>query len=428
MQILHFYKVILWECTPLESLIKRLRHGVQELLFAYREATPEAYEELHASIDVEALFGKDDEKTECYLSTGQRRERLFRAVAAVLDCLVFAKTATTENAPSVQQWITRLEKILGDELRLEWDENGRLSEISYLSEKERGTYRICSATDTDATIRNHGSKKVDFGYNISVAATINFIREIQADTGSRPDAAPIPELLASQIEHHDVCPDKFIYDQAAGYGKTVNQVDKATDGKTQLVAKPMPSKRKEGRVSPDDFILSDDGLSLTCPDGRVSHRKYKSGSGDGHNFRFIAAQCQLCPLLKQCRGSDEQPTTKKDTFISDYRAEWNRLQAYSQTEEFGADMSQRPQIERIVSGLVLHNGARYARFRGLVKVDFQAKMNATAYNLKRWVSLLDGKPTKKRRRFSAPPPRRSAVDSSKRQESLLKGEVGLLAA
>jgi hypothetical protein len=38
--------------------------------------------------------------------------------------------------------------------------------------------------------------------------------------------------------------------------------------------------------------------------------------------------------------------------------------------------------------LVLHNGARYARFRGLAKVDFQVKMCAMIYNAKRWLVLL----------------------------------------
>jgi hypothetical protein len=52
-------------------------------------------------------------------------------------------------------------------------------------------------------------------------------------------------------------------------------------------------------------------------------------------------------------------------------------------------MKLRPQAERVIAGLVLHCGARYARFRGLVKVDFQAKMCATAYNLKRWLNLSD---------------------------------------
>lgn len=414
--------------AALESLIKRLRHGTQELFLAYQKAAPKAYEQLYASIDMAGLFGEGAEKTECYLTVEQRRERLLQVVDTILDCLTVIKAETGSASPPVQLWVARLEKILGDELQMERDENGCLIDVAYLSEKKRGTYRICSATDPDATIRNHGSKKVDFGYNISVAATTNFVREIQADTGSRPDAAPIPELLTSQIEHHDVCPDKFIYDQAAGYGKTVEQVDKATDRQTQLVAKPMPSKRKKGRLSPDDFILSEDRSSLTCPNGRVSRRKYKSGSGDGDTFRFITPQCQLCLLLKQCRGSDKQPTTKKEVFISDYRTEWNRLQEYSQTEAFKVDMSLRPQIERVISGLVLHNGARRARFRGSVKVDFQAKMNATAYNLKRWVSLLSGKPTKKRRRFSAPSPQPAILILLEEQQPLSKGEVCLLTA
>jgi len=95
--------------AALESLIKRLRHGAQELLSAYQKCDPEAYDKLYASINMEALFGKDDQKTECYLSTGQRRERLLYTVAGILDCLVLVKEA---GIPSAKQWRTRLKKFL----------------------------------------------------------------------------------------------------------------------------------------------------------------------------------------------------------------------------------------------------------------------------------------------------------------------------
>lgn len=405
--------------AALESLIKRLRHTTQELLFACQSADPDVYKKLWSHLNETALFGAADERTECYLSSDQRRQRLMATVDATLDCLRLVRQTTI--VPSVQIWMARLEKILGDELHLEQDENGRLITLSFLSEKKRGQYRICSATDPDATIRNHGPGKKDFGYNISVAATTDFIREIQADTGSRPDASPIPELLQSQIDHHHVCPDKFIYDQAAGWGKTVHLVDRTTDGRTQLVAKPMPGIRKKGRFAPEDFTLSEDTFSLTCPNGRISCRRYRSGSGDGYSFRFIAAQCQRCPFLQPCRGKKKAPTTHRNVFINAYRAEWNALVAYSQTDDFKLEMKLRPQVERVISGLVLHNGARRARFRGIEKVDFQAKMCATAYNLKRWVSLRSGKRQPKRRKFGAPPPSQSAL-------SLSKGGVGLMAA
>ena len=318
--------------------------------------------------------------------------------------------------PAVQVWLDRLDKVLGDELHLEQDENGRLLHLSLLT--KRGTYRICSATDPDATIRNHGGDKQDVGYNVSVLATLHFIREIRVDTGSRPDGDALPDALQAQLDQQGFVPDKLIYDKAAGWGKIVHQVDQVTEGRTQLVAYPVLPKRKPDSFAPEDFVLRADGFALTCPNGRISTQKYRSGSGDGDNFRFIAAQCVGCPFLQPCRGSEKTPTTHKSVFMSEYRAEWERLKVYSQTDEFKQDMKLRPHIERIIAGLVLHNDARRARFRGIDKVGFQAKMCATAYNLKRWVALLQearlDAPSKKRRRFGAP------VSN--------KGEVGLVTA
>ncbi len=314
-------------------------------------------------------------------------------------------------AVPVQSWLARLDKLFADELRLELDDSGRLLHLSLLT--KRGTYRLCSATDPDATIRNHGGDKQEFAYNVTVLATVQFIYEIQVDTGSRPDGDAIADVLQAQLEHRGFCPDKLIYDQAAGWGKIAHQVDQVTDGRTQLVAKPIAPKRREGRFAGEDFHLSEDGWWLTCPNGRITDKKYRSGSADGHNFRFIAAQCVGCPFLKPCRGSEATPTTPKSIFISAYQAAWERLRAYSQTAEFKQDMKLRPQVERIIAILVLHQDARRARFRGQAKVGFQARMCATAYNLKRWVALRrqqqQNKPPKKRRRLGAPQPAQAAV-------------------
>ena len=405
--------------AALESIIKRLRHLSQELLVAYQAVDPDGYRLLWCQLDKTALFGDELEKTECYLSTQEWRQRLFETVTAVLNCQHLLRQKTV--SPPVHCWLDRLDKLFADELRLERDENGQLVTLSLLS--KRGTYRICSATDPEATIRNHGGNKKDFAYNVSVLATIHFIREIQVDTGSRPDGDALPDLLATYGDHQAHFPDKLIYDQAAGKGKYAHQVDQVSDGQTQLVAKPSPPKRKLGRFNHLDFVLSEDGFLLTCPNGRSSRRKYRAGHGDGYNFRFIAAQCVGCPLLKQCRGSTQTPTSHKLVFISDYREDWLALKTYSETDAFKDDMKLRPQVERIIAGLVLHNDARRARFRGKQKVAFQAHMCATAYNLKRWVSLLRqkrlGKPPKKRKRFCAPPPiSGSSTDT--------KGGVGLM--
>jgi hypothetical protein len=107
--------------------------------------------------------------------------------------------------------------------------------------------------------------------------------------------------------------------------------------------------------------------------------------------------CLGCSLVKPCRGSEKTPTTKRDVFISDYRPEYDRLVAYSQTAAFKADMKLRPHVERIIAALVGHNGARRARFVGLKKMDFQMKMCAMSYNAKRWLVLLAEKEGRHRR-------------------------------
>lgn len=391
--------------AALESLLQRLRHSSYLLLQAWQQADPTAYAAVYPQLDPEALFGLKSEKRECYLSSDEWRQRLLLTVQAIEDCLALLP-ATDRCSAAVQRYRQQLAKIMTDELAISRDADGRIATVALLPESKRGHFRLCSATDPDATIRNHGEGKVDSGYNISVTVTPDLIRQIRADTGSTSDVTPIPDLLTAQAEHGHTLPEKLIYDQIAGNGKTAHEVSQASCGRTQLVAKPMPPK-KSRTFGPEEFALSDDGYALTCPNGRISSRRYRSGSGDGWTFRFIPAQCLGCPLLQACRGKQETPTTHRDVFISDYRADFDRLRAYSQTEAFKLDMKLRPEVERIIAGLVLHNGARDARFRGLPKVDFQVKMCAMIYNAKHWLVMLDeraGRRTRpKRRRWELPP-------------------------
>ena len=381
--------------AALESLLQRLRHSSYQLLHAWQASDPEGYAAIYPHLDGEALFGLKGEQPEYTLASGQWRQRLLLTVTVVESCLGLLPPAAT-NSAAVQRRVEQLSKIMSDELELARDEKGRLIGVSLLPKKQRGRRCICSATDPEATIRNHGEHKKDFGANVSLAVTPTFIREIRADTGCSADVSAIPAMLAGQAEHHDVCPEKLIYDQIAGTGKTVHEVAVASGGQTQLVAKPMPPKQSP-TFGPEAFTLSDDGLWLTCPNGRRSNRRYGAGSGDGAIFRFTPPHCLGCSLVKPCRGSEKTPTTKRDVFISDYRPEYDRLVAYSQTAAFKADMKLRPHVERIIAALVGHNGARRARFVGLKKMDFQMKMCAMSYNAKRWLVLLAEKEGRHRR-------------------------------
>jgi len=75
---------------------------------------------------------------------------------------------------------------------------------------------------------------------------------------------------------------------------------------------------------------------------------------------------------------------------------------FSQTAEFKADMKLRPGIEGKIAALVRYNDARQAHSTGLVKAEFQERMAAVAFNLKRWRLLILAQEKAQRYRPPAP--------------------------
>jgi transposase len=381
-----------------ESLLRLIRHTCQRLLGALAAAAPPREAMVRAQLDQTTLFGAPHEPSDYRLKPEERAARLQNTVIAALDCARLVRTALEQPQPlppqaraPVVDWLDHLAKIIQDDVTLNLDPSGAITQAVERTQ-HKGTYRLGSATDTGATYRVHGEDKIDFGYNVNLAATDNFIREIRADTGAQPDPVGIPDLIRAQKEHLNVVPPKLIYDAAAGTGKTHAQVAQAGDGQTQLVAPLIDYDKTTQRFSPQDFQLSENGSTLTCPNDLFSTIAYRSGSGDGRMFRFSGAQCVGCPLWEQCRTQKPGSKAMRQVFVSDYRREFEAALAYMQTPGFKVDVKLRPLVERIIAALVRYNGARRARRRGLDKADFQAKMNATAFNIKRWIKLLTQAP------------------------------------
>ena len=380
-----------------ESLIDLLRHTCKCLLATVRkiDATREAT--VRATLDQVALFGAPDEPSEFHLTAPERAARLQTTVRAALDCARLVRdqleTPTpllAEQRAPILKWLAYLDKIIADEVVLVPTDNPAAPQVTERPADHKGAYRLGSATDPEATYRVHGTAadKTDFGYNVNVAVTENFVREIQVATGAQPDAVAIPEVLHAEAEHHNLLPAKFIYDTAAGSGKTRALVSAATEGQTQLVAPLPPTHTPTGKFTPEHFQLSEDGTTLLCPNEQTTTLAYRSGSGDGRLFRFLGLQCRGCPVWALCRTHKPGSKRMRQVFISDYRREVESARRYNATESFQLDMKQRPRVERIIAALVRYNGARQARRRGKCKCDFQAKMNAVGYNLKKWMRLL----------------------------------------
>jgi hypothetical protein len=390
-----------------ENLVPLIRHLCEKILRAGAETLPVPMAFTLRGFEWVALFGVCPEKLEYRLNEAQRAERLQATVLAAMDLRIRMAALLINHPesefPALRNLLACLAKVLADEVAI------RGHVVQRLSPKETGAYRIGSASDTEASYRVHGTAPEDtsFGYNVQVAVSKSgFVCETRAYTGAVPDLAGVADLVGAQKERQGICPQKLIYDQAAGCGKNRADVARLSGGQTQLSAKLPPYETRTQVFSPYNFVLSEDGKTLTCPNHRNSQIFYHSGTGDGRNFRFYDFQCwqgslptgkkapdpaiaQRCPLWEQCREPGHGPRTMRQVFISDYREQVLAAQEYNQSDAFKQDMKLRPRVERIIFELTHYNGARECRRRGVHNADWQARMCATAYNLKLWVRMSD---------------------------------------
>ena len=390
-----------------ENLVPLIRRLSEKLLRSAAETLPEQLAYAVRGFDWAGLFGVMPEPREYRLKTAQRAERLQMVVLAALDLhkrlAALLKDRPESEFPALRTLLGCLSKVIADEVSVQ---DGL---VQRLQPKQQGSFRIGSATDLEASYRVHGTAPEDtsFGYNIQLAVSKSgFVCETRAYTGAVPDQAGVAALVGDQKERQGICPKKIIYDQAAGCGKIRADVEKVSDGQTQLSAKLPVYESPANLFTPYDFVLSEDGKTLTCPNGKSSQVAYAAGGGDGRIFRFFDHQCwqgplpkgkkapdpalvTRCPLWEKCREADQGPRTKRQVFISDYREQVLAAQTYNQSEDFTLDMQLRPAIERIIFELTHYNGARRARRLGLENADWQARMNATAYNLKHWLRMSD---------------------------------------
>lgn len=376
------------------ALLRKAAHALLNYLAA---VTPTGHAALLADCTVGDLFGHAHEPPEYYLTKVERDAleiRTATAAHALLRRVTAQRLALGHGAHeqrleyhALLRWAQVLAKILADEFVITCTPDGDAASVTHHTEKtkRKGSYRHGSTVDLDATFRVHG-EKTHLGYNAHLAVTTNFVREINAQPGAAPDNTGVANLITQQKRHLGVVPPKLIYDRAAGMPKIFADVHRASAGQTQLVARLIDHSKNRQRFGPSDFTLNEVG-QLTCPNGQIAAKVYRSGSADGVNYRFLPAQCHACPRLAQCHGTAVAPDHHRQVFISDYIYFQRDALAYLKTAAGQADLALRPHVERIIAALTRYNNARHAAALGLANADFQLKMCALAYNLKRWHTL-----------------------------------------
>jgi len=376
-------------------LVELLRDVCGKILPLLAETDPDFHLALLSELELMTLFGRPQDKITAALKGAERGQRLQDVTGQVLRLsrlLTQHLDQTTHLLPEQQLGlrvlIAYLDKIISDETKVTANNPDDPDDVTITERKHghKGCYRIVSASDFEATYRKHDNHKDAIpGFNATTLTTKIFIRETQVDTGAQQDNIALPDVLQAQHHYHHFFPDFVAGDMKYGYGKTRHLVAEVTNNQTRIIALLPNYDKRSDLYNPRDFTLSDDGLSLTCPNNLTTTARYLTEDKGGADFRFSAKRCRGCDLWDKCRGPDSKKSAPRNVFISFYRHQVEAAQLFNETDIAKQGLKERMNVERQIYALTNIFGARQAHSYGLKRTDYQLKMQATAHNLRQLV-------------------------------------------
>ena len=231
--------------------------------------------------------------------------------------------------------------------------------------------RVISTVDPESRHAHKTQHSYRDGYKAHVAAEpeTGIITATDLSAGNVSDSEHAVSLLEEEPEGTVVFAD-------AAYGSGEVRSDLEAAG-FNTVIKPAPLRAAvEGGYTIDDFTISTDEKTITCPAGVTVTITSK------RRARF-AKHCQSCPLRRRCTRSKAGRTI----VFHEHHDVLQEARRHAMTDGFKeAYRSTRPMIERTIAWLV-YGGSRRLRYRGREKNRIWLTVRAAAINLKRLVNL-----------------------------------------
>lgn len=240
-----------------------------------------------------------------------------------------------------------------------------------------------STTDPDAGFMHRDQKPKGFFYldHRTVDRKHNFILDTFITPGNVNDAQPYIGRLDVTCERFELTPltvglDAGYFQAPICYLLEQRQVE-------GVFGYRRPHKGPN-KLQKRDFVYDRDNDLYRCPNGH--ELIYKTTSREGYrHYQAEKADCGNCPLKSACTKSPFKTITRHIWEDSKERANERRLtpsakKTYRRRNET---------VERSFADAKQHHGHRYARFRGLWKVQMQCLLAATAQNIKKLAMLVD---------------------------------------
>jgi transposase len=342
-------------------LVANIRDRLLQALQPFAAAGVAQEQERAESIRLASADAKDEERL-------LQRVTHLRAILAWADALPLpSDDATAAARQKLQAALTLAHKVLADR------------------DDPEGGDKVLSAQDADARRGKHGNYYDGYLLDVAMDADSEILTALNVLPANGDEGADAAALLRQeeQAQGNDV---EAVSLDGAGYRGEVLRELNDPQGLHVRVFVP-PSERIALPVfGTEDFRLSDDGKTLTCPAGQTTTQWERNAHDTGRKFRFAKKQCGGCALRQQCLS---KPQARSRTVIkNDYEAEYRAAQAQAQTAAYAAVRREHPAIERKLSEMVNRHDARHARYRGRPGVRWQMLLTGLVVNLKRMVRLL----------------------------------------
>ncbi|WP_019412353.1 transposase, partial [Paenisporosarcina sp. TG20] len=231
------------------------------------------------------------------------------------------------------------------------------------------------------------------GYKTHIAISDERITAAIVTTGEKSDGKYLQELIGKSTQTGMEI-DTVIGDSA--YSEKANIIY-AIENEVALVAKLNPILTQGPRKEEDKFEFNKDAGMFVCKAGHLATRKGRTGKkGTNRNqcqtYYFDIEKCKVCPIREGCYKEGAKSKTYSVNIKS---MEHTEQEAFQQTTEFKGIAKSRYKIEAKNSELKQGHGYDTASSSGLFGMEIQGATVIFAVNLKRILTLLKEKRSKK---------------------------------
>jgi transposase len=242
-----------------------------------------------------------------------------------------------------------------------------------------------SVQDPEARRAKHGGYYDGYLVDVALDADSQLITAVNVLPGGANEGADAVTLVRREEQAHGNDVQAVSMDAAGFQGALLHTLTDPTGLNVDVFVPPKESTCPQ-EIQPEQFTLSADQRSLTCPAGQTATERHRHVH-QGWQFRFARTTCAACPLQSRCVPRLPK-TCGRTVFKSDYEKELRAARQKAHTPAYEQVRREHPAIERKIAELVRRHGARHARYWGQARVLVQQLLSGWVVNIKRVVHLL----------------------------------------